>query len=155
MVGKTDTSIPLTPDNWDERIQEFYNYWVSIHPSEHQLPSRAHFAPEQIPALLPRTWMFNVYHNPLRFKFRLLGTSIAPVVGKEASGEWLDEAFPDLVNTGVYDDYSYVAKNNKPLYRNGQPQYFMPDYKNIERLILPLVDEKGACEILLGISIYT
>ncbi len=155
MIEKTDVSLPLEPNTWDPQLVELYNYWKSIKPSPNRLPSRQDFDPMDVPKLLPILWMFDVHHHPLRFKFRLLGTSITPIVGKEATNEWLDEAFPEVTATGVYEDYTYVAQSCSPLYRKGSPQYFVPDYKSIERLILPLVDKKGKCEILLGISVYT
>ncbi|MCZ4281486.1 PAS domain-containing protein [Kiloniella laminariae] len=155
MTGRTDFNLPLRPDNWDRKIQQMYNYWLSIHPAKGQLPSRQHFDPMDIPRLLPIVWMFDVHHNPTRFKFRLMGTEIATIVGKDAGGQWLDEAFPDLVSSGVYEDYSYVAETNKVLYRLGKPQYFVPEHKKIERLLMPLVDAENRCQILLGISVYS
>ncbi len=153
MINDDSLSI-LEPETWSTPVRDFYNYWLSIHPAPNKLPSRKHFDPLDIPKLLPKIWMFDVFHDPFRCKFRLAGTEIAEVLGKDTRGQWMDEAFPDILESGLADDYQSVAKSNRPVYRNGSPQYYMPDHRKIERLILPLVNEKQKCEILLGISIY-
>ncbi|WP_419902907.1 PAS domain-containing protein [Kiloniella sp.] len=155
MVSQTDTSIPLTPSEWSPKVRKFYNYWLSIHPEGEGLPSRQDFDPMDIIDLLPIVWMLDVYRNPLRFKFRLLGTALAPILGKEPTGQWLDEAFPGVMDSGAFNDYRYIAETNNALYRKGTPQYIVPEYKTIERLLMPLVDKNNQCEILLGISVYT
>ena len=155
MVGSTDTDVPLTPSEWNPKTSKIYNYWLSIHPGDNQLPRRQDFDPMDIVDLLPIVWMLDVHRDPLRYKFRLLGTALIPILGKEPTGLWLEEAFPDALNSGAYDDYNYVVRTKQALYRKGTPQYIVPEYKTIERLLLPLVDSNNNCEIILGLSVYT
>ncbi|MEH6629738.1 MAG: PAS domain-containing protein [Halopseudomonas aestusnigri] len=155
MVGPTDTNTPLNPSDWGPKSRKMYNYWLSIHHDDGGLPTRQDFDPMDIVDLLPLVWMLDVHRNPLRYEFRLLGTALIPILGKEATGQWVDEAFPDIINSGAFDDYNHVATTKEPLYRIGTPQYIVPEYKKIERVLMPLVDKNGDCNILLGISTYT
>ncbi|MFD2204596.1 PAS domain-containing protein [Kiloniella antarctica] len=155
MVGPTNTDIPFTQSEWNSKISKIYNYWLSIHPKSNELPRRQDFDPMDIVDLLPLVWMLDIHNDPLRYKFRLLGTALTPILGKEPTGQWLDEAFPDALNSGAYDDYHYVVRTQKALYRKGTPQYIVPEYKTIERLLMPLVDRDNNCQIILGLSVYT
>lgn len=152
---RSDTEKKLEPETWSAPVRELYDYWLSIHPSPDQLPSRSHFDPLDVHKLLSLIWMFDVSRDPFRCKFRLIGTEIVHILGSDTTGQWMDEAFPEVVKTGVNKDYEYAALNNKPLYRNGVPQYYVPEHRHIERIILPLVNEKQQCDILLGLSVYT
>ncbi len=155
MIGSTDTNIPLSPAEWHPKVRKLYNYWLSIHPEGEGLPTREYFDPIDVADILPLVWMLDVHRDPLRFKFRLLGTGLTPILGKDPTGVWLDEAFPGAISSGAYDDYKYIVETKSALYRKGTPQYIVPEYKTIERLLMPLVDKNNDCVILLGISVYT
>ncbi len=145
----------LVPENWHEKLQTLYSYWLSLHPAPGQLPGRNDFDPLAVPSLLPILWMLDVYADPIKFKFRLMGSELVTTLGREVTGKWLDDIYPDAKTSGAFDDYCYVVENKLPLYRDDKPQYIVPDYHHIERLLLPFVDENQHCNILLGISVYT
>jgi len=151
----SEKEIVLKPEDWHENLRTMYNYWLDIHPAEGILPSRADFDPLDVHLLLPKIWMFDVHHDPLRFKFRLVGTEIAKFIQVDPTGEWLLDAFPDAIASGAHENYCYVANDKSAHYRGGAPQYIVPDYRYVERLLLPLVDENQQCNMILGISVYT
>lgn len=99
--------------------------------------------------------MFDVIGDPLRYRFRLIGAEINAILGKDSTGQWMDEAFPDVIKTGILENYDHVATLASPLYRKGSPQYYVPEHRVNERLLLPIAGEDRACSILLGISVYS
>ena len=100
--------------------------------------------------------MVDVFHNPIRFKFRLIGTQNVDAIGWDVTGKWIDEAYPEFGPTKPgYADYLNVVSELQPSYRKGAAQYHVPNYRNIERIMLPMVDENRTCRIILAMTIYS
>src|SRR5262245_24319768 len=71
----TDHRVPQDRSAWHPMVQRFYDYWLSVAPPD-RLPGRQHIAPEDLIPLLPRLWLLDVYRDPLRFRYRLVGTAV-------------------------------------------------------------------------------
>jgi PAS domain S-box-containing protein len=74
-----------------------------------------------------------------RFRFRLFGTELAHVYGRDLTGHFLDELTPHDVWSVVIKDYREVLATEKPLFApvsvaNGRW------YSEVSRLLLPLSD---------------
>jgi hypothetical protein len=66
------------------------------------MPARADFDPITLPrALLPNMILLEVYQQPQRFRYRLMGTAVAEMLGEDWTGKYVDELGP--VNKRVAD----------------------------------------------------
>lgn len=139
---------------WDDRVRAIYDYWRAIHRCVDSLPRRADFDPLDVPKLLPWIWLTDVYRDPIRFRYRLFGTRHCDAMGADYTGQWLDEAFPDFPGEPGYADYLQVAEQRRPSYRKGPAQYHVPNYRTIERILLPMVDDDDAVNMLLALTVY-
>ena len=73
--------------------------------------------------LLSRLWMLDVFHDPLRFRYRQ-GTIITRSLQRELTGLWSDEAQPETTrNPTLCDRYRYIVETGKPTQRRGQTLY--------------------------------
>ena len=81
----------LLPEDAAPKIRALYAYWQAIHPEPDRLPGRQHLDPLDIPELLANIWMADVQREPLRFRFRLVGTEIVKFTGRDSPGRWLDK----------------------------------------------------------------
>ncbi|WP_259780516.1 PAS domain-containing protein [Aestuariispira ectoiniformans] len=145
----------LNVESWDQRLQKLYLYWRSIHREDGRLPRRQEFDPLAIFDILPYIWMVDIHRNPLRFKFRLMGTENVNAMGWDVTGKWIDEAYPSF-HEGVegYADYVSLAKEKLPSYRKGPAHYHVPEYKHIERIMLPMVDDDDRCNLIVAATVY-
>jgi hypothetical protein len=73
----TNYRIPEHRSGWHPMVLSFYEYWLSVAPPG-RLPGRQHIRPEDLVPMLPRLWMLDVHRNPLRFRYRLVGTHWCP-----------------------------------------------------------------------------
>lgn len=144
----------LDPAAWDVRVRQLYEHWQSIHPAPGVLPGRQHFDPLLVPQLLPWIWLVDIHRAPLRFKFRLYGTQHILPSGGDHTGKWIDEAYPNFVTSDVYPDYVRVAEEGVPSYRKGNASYHAPDYKIIERIMLPLAADGRTVDMIMAITVY-
>ena len=73
------------PEDCDSSIRAVYDYWCSIH-SAQGLPARHHWDPVDVPSLLPNLWMADVERDPVRFRFRLIGSAVVQILGEDLTG---------------------------------------------------------------------
>jgi hypothetical protein len=145
----------LRPETWHSTIRALYDYWLSIRPPA-GLPGRQHVDPTAIPRLLSHLFMVDVSRDPLRFRYRLVGTEFAILIGQDLTGRYLDEVHPGF-HSLVLRQYTAVAELGRPAYRKGPIMYARSDkqYLGMERLILPLARNGVDVDIILGVVVYT
>src|SRR5215469_5086608 len=56
------------------------------------MPSRRDLDPSEIVKLLPHIYMVDVLRDPLRFRYRLIGTAICAFLGRDYTGRAVDAA---------------------------------------------------------------
>jgi hypothetical protein len=139
----------------DRRIAELHRYWRSISPAPGRLPGRQHFDPLAVPRLLRWLWLLDVHRNPLRFRYRLVGTEHVLVVGRNLTGKWIDEEFPHFIRLSAFAHFLAAAEHGKVCYRSGFPVLHVPkDYMQFERIFLPMAQNGRDVDMLLALSIY-
>jgi hypothetical protein len=145
----------LRPETWHPTIRALYDYWISVHPPA-GLPGRQHIDPTAIPRLLPDLFMVDVSRDPLRFKYRLVGTEFVTLIGRDLTGRYLDEVHPSF-NGLILRQYTEAAELGQPAYRKGPIMYARPDkrYLGMERLIVPLSGNGVDVDMILGVVVYT
>jgi hypothetical protein len=150
----TGFQIQVDRSDWHPRCRAFYEYWLSIS-SPGRLPSRKHISPEDIVPLLPRVWMLDVFRSPLRFRYRLVGTGEVLTLGRDPTGQWLDEAHPEfLTNRVVSDRYRFMAECGRPTWRHGTARWRQdPLHRTFENCIVPLAVDGVTVDIIFAFSI--
>jgi hypothetical protein len=145
---------PLAAD-CDPRLRRLYDYWLSLRPAAGGWPGRQHIDPAAICDLLPWIWMVDVERNPLRFRYRLLGTEQVQAMERDLTGRFLDEAHTSFVTSVSYPQYVAAAERAEIGYRRGPPVFHLnKDYVALERLLLPLAKDGATVDVLLAITVY-
>ena len=118
------SELPL-PADCDPRLRRLYDHWLSLRPAAGGLPGRQHIDPAAIRDLLPWIWMVDVERNPLRFRYRLLGTEQVHAMERDFTGRFLDEAHPSFVASVSYPQYVAAAERAEIGYRRGPPVFHL------------------------------
>jgi hypothetical protein len=148
-------TVAALPPVCDARVARLLEYWRSIRPAEHRFPGRRHVEPTDLPELLRWLWLVDVQQAPLRFRCRLVGTGHREMMGKDCTGFWIDEVFPDFTQRRSYADFAAAAAGEPRWYR-GEPDFAPPQsYVGTERLMLPLAADGETVDMLLGLTLYT
>jgi hypothetical protein len=145
------------PRDADKRIRQLHEHWHGLHPAGGGLPGRQHFDPMAVPRLLPFIWLADVQHNPLRFRYRLLGSEYLHIFGRDYTGRWIDELHPDFSGSPAHAQYVSAAERGIVGYRRGHTltaPILPKDYRWIERVILPLARDGKAVDMLLALSVF-
>jgi hypothetical protein len=111
--------------------------------------------PLHIPALLPWVWLLDVYRNPLRFKFRLIGTEHARISGRDVTGRWLDEVHRDATKVETHSQLIAAAERATMGHGRGPPLFpGQGEFAEMERLLLPMARNGRDVDMLLAITVY-
>jgi hypothetical protein len=142
------------PADCDPRVRRHYDYWRRIHPPSGDLPGRRDIDPGAIVELVPWGWIVDVAREPLRFRYRLVGTEQVHAMELDVTGAFLDEAHPRFVGSASYPQYVAAAERAEIGYLRGPPIFHLSkDYVSIERLPLPLARDGHTVDMLLAIPV--
>ncbi len=143
------------PRDCDARVRRVFEYWRAIRPAEDRLPGRQHLDPGDLAEVLRWLWLVDVQREPLRFRYRLIGTGHREVLGVDLTGKWIDDAFAHFPRMPGYADF-VAALGGEVRHRRGAPEIPVGEkYVARERLLLPLARDGATVDMLLGVSVYT
>jgi len=136
------------------RIHRLYSYWQNQkrHRSGRP-PRRGDIAPDQIRDLLPNIMIVDVEHDPLRFRYRLVGTRVVEYNGLEFTGRYLGEiGWPE--EQDLFDSYADVVKNRQPFFGSLAWELTTGRVGRCEFARLPLSEDGEAVSQILAMEDY-
>ena len=153
-MGTIEIDATLDVTQWHPRAARLYRYWQSIAPAG-ALPGRQHLDPVDISELLSCLWLLDVERNPFRLRYRLAGTTIIEALGREVTGQWLDNAHPHIEDrAGFLARYSGVVESGHPSWRKGYPRLWTHrDFGIVENLLLPFARDGRTVDMLCAFTV--
>jgi len=126
-----------------------YEYW-SGRKGGRPFPSRRDFDPMvEIPRLARSMMLLDVSHDPLDFRYRLIGTSVREHLGGDLTGRrWSEIEFQRAPNP-IWLHHQWVVENRQP--RFVRPNYIGPhrSFMLVESAVLPLGDDDDRVDMLM------
>jgi PAS domain len=140
----------------DPQISRMHRYWLDIRPAGRAIPGRADLDPAAIPRLLPTIRLYDVHRDPWRFRYRLVGTELVRMLGRDPTGSWYHDVAAATSATQSNDDLVFVGEGKGICYRRGFPLALAPnkDYVTAERILLPLARDGLTVDMVLGFTVY-
>ncbi|MCR9070332.1 MAG: PAS domain-containing protein [Alphaproteobacteria bacterium] len=137
------------------RIRRAYTYW-----SEKQrgaaLPARADIDPSDIPTVLPHMTLVERDADTGRMRYRLFGSALVDLIGRDPTGQYLDEVYPDFNGSPSKIYREQVFDMGKPSHRIGRPTLrFAKDFYSVERLYLPLAEDGRNVDMVIGVLVFS
>ena len=105
--------------------------------------------------MLPRLWLLDVYRDPLRYRYRLVGTAVVKSIRRELTDGWLDEVQPESVaNPALRDRYRFVVETGRPTWRRGPTLWTRdPVHKTVENCFVPLAADGSTVDKIFAINV--
>jgi hypothetical protein len=124
-----------------------------------RLPARRDIAPIALAYVLPNLFIMDVHsaeEPPTRFRFRLFGTELARVHGRDLTGRTFHEALEAEPADGALRHAMRLVAERIPLFVAGKMLYLKnKEWLNFENCMLPLQDDVGEVNMILGATIHT
>jgi hypothetical protein len=142
--------------SWHPKIRALYDHWLSIHPGGGALPGRRDFDPMAVPLLLPHILLLDVEGKPPRFRYRVIGTRMVDALGRDLTGQWLDEAHESEGYRPEFPGYERVVNEREPQWRRGPPHFasYIDKCTGMERVFLPLASNGRDVDMILIIAVF-
>ena len=157
MIGGDDRHAPLAEimdatrmpldDVADARILAVLSYWRDRR-RDAGMPRRADIEPTALRAHLDRISLVDVTHDPLRYRFRLVGTGVARVVGHDNTGRWVDEIEPKAQRDILIAHYGAAVRERAPVVHEVCSQSADGAYRYV-RVCCPLSEDGNTVNMLL------
>jgi hypothetical protein len=95
--------------------------------------------------------MADVSRDPLRFRYRLVGTSYVRLMGRDLTGAYYDAVHPGFTGE-ILRQYIDAVEKRRPAYRKGRAMYVNEErrWPLIERIIAPLASNGVDVDMILG-----
>jgi hypothetical protein len=114
-------------------------------------PRRADIDPADLVEVLPRVMLADVRPDPLEFRYRLSGTGIADIHGREHTGKSPRDLTPPAYGALIHAHYCEAVRRREPLLH-----LIMLDTdersRSYARLLLPLSEDGIAVTMLMTID---
>jgi hypothetical protein len=155
----TGYRIPEDRTDWHPLVRRLYEYWRSSAPDGPapggRLPGRQHIMAEDISPLWSRSWMLDVFRDPLRYRYRLCGSDMVRSIGREVTGAWVDEIHPELLaNPQSRERFRFMAETGSATWRRGLPLWTRdPKHRIIETCMVPLACDGRTVDKMLAVSV--
>jgi hypothetical protein len=96
-------------------LKQFHAYWLRQR-GERTLPSKSSIDPADIKDILPYVIIADVFDSPLRVRYRLVGTEIVKLRGREFTGKWLhDVQWNPVFLDRLLGEYRLLIDERRPL----------------------------------------
>lgn len=123
----------------------FYAYWDSkrLRPdgSRRRMPARADIDPAEMVPWLPHIQLLDVFHNPRRLVYRLVGETDVAFRGYNPTGQSIDEGHIGFSASETHRNYELVVDHRLPVYDYAEYVSRSGFLHNQECLLLPLSDD--------------
>ena len=138
----------------DQRLHRLYGLWCAARTANsNTLPDHAFIDPLHLRFIIGSLLLFEVQPEPLRFRYRLVGTDVVDHLGLELTGLWLDE-HPDVDRIDRIAATLELAWNRQCAVHF---TYALMSFKRrwpCESLVLPLAALPGQAPLLLVGQIF-
>ncbi len=125
-----------------EGLRAVFAYWDSKRRGR-EMPSRIDFDPAELTAFLPQLMLLDVETEPLRFRYRLIGTEVTQersgLEKRDPTGCYVDEVTHHQGTSTLLDHYRRVVAERKPSLVHGTyTKEFDRPWVRFTRLAMPL-----------------
>jgi len=130
-------------------MNEIHAYWLAKR-GQRRMPSRQDIDAVEIPRLLPNLMLIDVFHDPLRFRYRLIGTRVVDATGEDRTGRCFDSVDFIAANPIVREQYAACVASGEPVH-SLEPFYRRDSGTayDVERLLLPLSSDDATVDVIL------
>jgi hypothetical protein len=129
-----------------------YRYWDGKRGGR-AMPARRDLDPSEIVRLLPHIYMVDVDSDPLRFRYRLIGTAIVNFLGRDYTRRAVDAATygEGEILARLLRLFTTVVETRRPVAYKGNIWYVSGrGWRDVEALLMPLSSDGSRIDIIFA-----
>lgn len=125
----------------DSNVRQFLQLWYNAHIDE-RAPGKEFLDPLRLRFLLGSLSLLEIQPEPLRFRYRLVGTDIVQRLGHELTGKFLDEHPDPALRPFLVKGATMVHHAAMPIYAHVKSRTLGEDWL-LEVVAVPLLGPDG------------
>lgn len=146
-----------SPEGLSEPVRLVLAHWRALRDAAGAIPRLRDLELERVKQAMPYMWLLGVEHDPLRFRYRLIGEAVREGLPRHIrKGVYIDEIAVDrpaehlqarlvrMVRTGEIDHYEGVPIVNHA-----------PEVHRIERVTLPFANDRRTIDRILSVTVFS
>ncbi|MGH7123977.1 MAG: PAS domain-containing protein, partial [Stellaceae bacterium] len=119
------------------------------------MPTRADLTPFDLKAHLGNLILTDVEPDPLRFRYRLVGTNITRIVKRDATGGYFDKIYTGRLRETALAVNTWVVRERAPLRIFSRMGHERNDIYTYEGALLPLSADGERVNMVLGALLFS
>jgi hypothetical protein len=145
---------PVPAELDDPRLRAMFDYWLSKFRGD-RLPTLKDIDPVEIPRLLGHINIIDVERadGRVRFRYRLWGTKITDLYGRDYTGHYLDDIIVPTMSSEIQQIFERCASTGLPHFWQVPVPVENREFISNRRLLLPLSGGVDTIDHLLGFMI--
>lgn len=137
----------------EREIREIFEYWLKRRPHG-GVPDRDSIDPRTIPhKYLPSLFLYEAEPEG-RFRCKLIGTDITHILGKDETGQYLDEMLDPAVAKERSKLFKQTVASGRPIYYRYRAVTARGDQRLFARILLPVSSAGGKADHVFGMVRY-
>jgi hypothetical protein len=119
------------------------------------LPSRSDFDPSEMQGYLDKVVLIDVDLKTHRLKYRLIGTLITQVTGRDMTNRYWDEIYQPRHLHILGESLEETLRLRQPVRSAGTMKWVQNDHRSVEILDLPLASDGAAIDMIMRIISFS
>ncbi len=119
------------------------------------MPSRADIDPADIVPILPFVFLLDVAHEPLDFRYRLIGTKMAQYMRADHTGRWMSEIRHQKPPSRIWSSCEEVVITKRPLSSDIPYVGINSEFLSTEDIMMPLSDDDAEVNMIFVTADFT
>lgn len=113
------------------------------------MPARGDFDAVEFMRFGGRIALIDVEHEPRRYRFRLIGSKMTEVLGRDCTGRYVDDLYErDFYHTAV-EPYEVVLRDRRPVTSHGNMKRMGKEFLRFQSLDLPLSGDGERVDMII------
>jgi hypothetical protein len=136
-------------------LAQLHRYWLNRR-GERAMPGRSDIDPldPELRAHLGYIVLTDVV-EPARFRFRLVGSTLTDIVGRDSTGKYLDEVYSPTDYEHMIVAFRWVVSNRVPLRITGNLRHAKRAWIDMKSIDLPLSSDGYKVNMILTRSVLS
>ncbi len=153
MTPELYSAAPAAGEFSDRRLEDIYRYW-RFRRGDRLMPSRNDIRPSELGAALKLLNLVEVFHKPLRFRHRLVGTEHVERLHRDATGRYLDASLYGPATQEILDAFETIVREKRPYRRRSRLDWNSQPWLEMDAVELPLGDAHGEVNMILRGAVF-
>ncbi len=119
------------------------------------MPARADLTPFDLKAHLGNVILVDVERDPLRFRYRLVGTNITRIVKRDVTGRYFEDIYAGRLLETALAVHAWVVRERAPLRIFSRTGHARNDIYNYDGVLLPLSADGERVNMVLGALLFS